>query len=249
MFYFTKPEYDEKIPLEAEVIRTIIKAIESADFLFKDFMREEDFDTDNGADSFIWNFYNRAITNALPADRFQIPVEQRGCWKFPEIYDKKTGYLYTLMRETRLAHLRNNASSEMFHYTNVLSKLNDSLSDSYCLANEQMNLFEPNYSPDDNDMLENILKSLTGQLDGPVNRYVLIAFNIVHGQVSMIKGVVPAIGMQYFNEEMWTDLKQVTYPDTGEDVQPADNDSIILLERKPNVHRKAKHDAEKEINN
>ena len=41
--------YKEKIPLDTCVVKSIVKSIENADYLYQNYMQEEKFPTDNGS--------------------------------------------------------------------------------------------------------------------------------------------------------------------------------------------------------
>lgn len=238
--------YKEKIPMDGIYVKRCVTAIEEADYLYKSFMLEEDFPTDNGSEGTKWNFINKQIKNGLPQDRFQIEVLYRGPWKFLGIYDRRTQYLYTMMREKNLVTLRRNAASRVFHYTNALSKLNEELKTEYTMENEQLCLFpDMMYDEAGNNSLKNILKSLIKKIDGTIKRYVLVAFDISHGQVTDIKAVIPAVGMNYFKEEDWTDFLSVSYSTEDKGGQEEVSDDVILLERRPKLKRRKKDNEKK----
>lgn len=239
--------YTKKIPLENEFIRAIINGIENADYLYREHMKVENFPTHNGDDGQKWNYINKAINETLPVDRFQIEVMQRGIWQFIGIYDKITGYLYTLMRQKNLSTLRKNADTKLFHYTNALSKLNSYLAGDFAIANEQMSLFpKALYDEAGEEELERILASLIKKIDNEIKCYVLVAFDISQGQVTSIKGIVPSIGMMYFKEENWNEALSPVY-DIEENITETEvAEDVILLEHKPRLRRKEKKNDKKE---
>lgn len=233
------PKYIEEIPLEKEHIMSIVSGITQGRLLFRDYMREENFPTDNGSQMSIWNYMNRAIRDKLPTERFQTVIMQRGIWKFLGIYDKDTRYLYTLMRKENLKILRQNPISKKYHYLNVLSKINDGLSQKYDVVEEQMAMF-PNLMYDDNGMetLKRILSSLTENVDGEIKRYVLITFSTFRDQVVELKGIVTALGLDYYKEENWNSISIPSYSVLDDEWTDSDlENSAILLHRKPNLKR------------
>lgn len=240
-------KYDVKIPLDRKYINIFVSAIESADYLYRNYMLEEEFPTDNGSEGAKWNYINKLVKTGLSEDRFQIEVLYRGPWKFLGIYDRKTKYFYTLMREKNLNMLRRNAMCKLFHYTNALSKLNDRLKNGYTVENEQLCLFPGMmYDEEGEELLEKILNTLIKKIDGTIKCYVLIAFDISHGQVTNIKGVVPSIGMNYFKEEDWTDFLSATYSEDDKGGEEEASEDIILLERRPKLERRKKIDEKRE---
>lgn len=128
--------YKEKIPLDTCVVKSIVKSIENADYLYQNYLQEEKFPTDNGSEGAKWNYINREVKNDMEEGRYQIEVLYRGPWKFLGIYDRTTRYFYTLMREKNLLSLRKNQSTKLFHYMNALSRLNEGLKDEYVVENE-----------------------------------------------------------------------------------------------------------------
>ena len=75
-----------------------------------------------------------------------------------------------------------------------------------------------------------------------MGRYALITFDSVQGQVREIKGIIPAKGLNYFLEENWEKYLSPNYPDSSEESQESEaSEDIILLELKPRLERKKKH--------
>ncbi len=239
--------YKEKIPMDGKYVKTFVRAIEDADYLYNNYMIEEDFPTDNGSEGARWNYINKQVKNNLLEDRFQIEVLHRGPWKFLGVYDRVTKYFYTMMREKNLATLRRNAESRLFHYTNALSKLNEELRADYVVENEQLCLFpDMMYDEDGKNTIENILNTLIKNIDGTIKRYVLIAFDISHGQVTDIKAVIPAMGMNYFKEENWTDFLSASYATEDKGGQEEVSEDVVLLERRPKLERRKRDDEKRE---
>lgn len=147
--------YREKIPLDSYIIKLIVKSIENADYLYQNYLLEEKFPTNNGSEGAKWNYINREVKKDLEAGRYQIDVLCRGPWKFLGIYDRKTRYFYTLMREKNLMSLRKSPNTKLFHYVNALSRLNEGLRSKYRIENEQLSLF-PNmmYDKDGEENLD-----------------------------------------------------------------------------------------------
>ena len=52
-------QYTDKIPLDTNVVKLIIKAIENADYLYCSYLQEEKFPTNNGSEGAKWNYINR----------------------------------------------------------------------------------------------------------------------------------------------------------------------------------------------
>lgn len=54
-------QYKDKIPLDTNVVKLIIKAIENADYLYCSYLQEEKFPTNNGSEGAKWNYINREV--------------------------------------------------------------------------------------------------------------------------------------------------------------------------------------------
>lgn len=231
--------YKEKIPLDTCVVKSIVKSIENADYLYQNYLQEEKFPTDNGSEGAKWNYINREVKNDMEEGRYQMEVLYRGPWKFLGIYDRTTRYFYTLMREKNLLSLRKNQSTKLFHYMNALSRLNEGLKDEYVVENEQLCLFpDMIYDEEGEETLDRILEKLIAKIDGSIERYVLISFDISHGQVIAIKGTVPAVGMNYYKEEDWADLLNASYSTDDTGASEEVSEEIVMLERKPKLRRR-----------
>lgn len=153
-------QYREKIPMDTSFIKSIVKAIENADYLYRNYLQEENFPTDNGSEGAKWNYINREVKNDVGEET-----------------------------------------------------------------------------------LDRILEKLIAKIDGSIERYVLISFDILHGQVTAMKGTIPAVGMNYYKEEDWADLLNASYSSDDTGVLEEVPEEIVMLERKPKLcRRKRKKD-------
>lgn len=245
--------YSMNIPLDPMFIRMILNAIPNAYFLYQGHINKQNFPTDNGSEGEIWNYINKCVMEVLPADKFQIVVMNRGRWKFLGIYDRTSKYLYTLMREKNLKNIQKTISEHLFHYVNALSKLNDSLANKYQTMYHQMTLFGVReYDARGEEILDKILSAMISEIDGKIERYVLILFDSDrNGHVNTIKGIIPAKGLDYYKEENWTSYVIEEYVMENEMDQEFEiSQSAILLQRKPKIKRvHKKEDAKKNENN
>ncbi|MBR2140455.1 MAG: hypothetical protein IJ963_06325 [Phascolarctobacterium sp.] len=198
--------YMKVIPLEVEIIIKIVNSIEAADYVCREELASYNCPTDNGIDGMYWNFRNREIERVLKGDRFHINVMRRGIWKLIGIYDKQTKFFYTLMRCKNFYNLRKNASKKLMHYLNALGRLNKNLLDKYDLLGEQLVLGEE-FALDKTyyEKLDDILASLLKDVDGDIETYALISFEMQYGQISQLEGIIPSVGMNYFARENWID--------------------------------------------
>lgn len=118
------------------------------------------------------------------------------------------------MRDKNLKNLRKKPHEHLFHYLNALSKLNDGLLGSYSVDYQQMSMFlEDTYDENGEATLESILEKMVHKIDGNIERYALIVFDAINGQVRDIRGVIPAKGLSYFKEENWEEHLSANYTD------------------------------------
>ena len=94
------------------------------------------------------------------------------------------------------------------------------------------------YDEEGEETLDRILEKLIAKIDGSIERYVLISFDISHGQVIAIKGIVPAVGMNYYKEEDWADLLNASYSTDTTGASEEVSEEIVMLERKPKLRRR-----------
>ena len=91
------------------------------------------------------------------------------------------------------------------------------------------------------------MEKLITKIDGFINRYVLISFDISHGQVTAIKGIVPAVGMNYYKEEDWADLLNASYYSAGLGGEEEVAEEVVLLERKPKLRRRKRKEEKRNV--
>ena len=121
----------------------------------------------------------------------------------------------------------------------VSQYLNEGLKDEYVVENEQLCLFpDMMYDEEGEETLDRILEKIIAKIDGSIERYVLISFDISHGQVIAIKGTVPAVGMNYYKEEDWADLLNASYSTDTTGASEEVSEEIVMLERKPKLRRR-----------
>ena len=100
---------------------------------------------------------------------------------------------------------------------------------------------EDTYDEDGEATLESILEKMVHKIDGNIERYALIVFDAINGQVRDIRGVIPAKGLSYFKEENWEEHLSANYTDGSETAQESEStNDIIVLERKPRLKRRKK---------
>ena len=99
-----------------------------------------------------------------------------------------------------LLSLRKNQSTKLFHYMNALSRLNEGLKDEYVVENEQLCLFpDMMYDEEGEETLDRILEKIIAKIDGSIERYVLISFDIFKSiKIPYIEKILKFLGKYSF---------------------------------------------------
>ena len=226
-----------EIPLLDSNKLAIIKAI--ADGYKKDiqdFKAEFNIETFNSIHFLKWDFANTNIINTLTDDRFQCIKVKRGSWTIVMIYDTETHFLYTLMKEERLAQLQDRVVKEKVHYLDALSSINKGLEGkSNHNKSLQLSFFTEESVWDES--VESLLEELLGNLKGKVEQYVLIAFSMDKSEIKSIRAIIPNEHLAVTYEEEWTDLIPVDF-DTSNPYESSileDEDEEIEIKLRKNA--------------
>lgn len=234
--------YGEPIPLDEEYRYMLIDAIQEASYLFSEYLKEHNLPTNNGHDGVKWNFINKQVISKFNSDRFAINVTSRGIWEFILIFDKVTGFLFTLMRDKNFINLQKNADKNLYHYLNALSRYNKDLYKEYIPVYEQGDLFdEIEFEESYYDDLDKISEKLTRKIELCIKRYALITFTEENGQATKLRCIIPTVGMNYFALENWSEYIGAQYTFKG--MQSGDinsTDSVIADDTEPVLRRKSK---------
>lgn len=233
-------DYDKRIPLEKEVISLLADCINEGHSDHRFYMATEKFLTDNGGDMNIWNYINKSIAGRMPDNLFQIAVFTRNRWQFIGIYDKRTKYLYTLMRAKNFEILRKQTEKKKRHYLNGLSLFNKDLRGNYYLKGQQLSFLESDpFSEEEVVTLEELCANFTANVDGEIKQHVLVTFKTEHGSVTSMFAYLLDIGFNYYHYENWSDYIGATYAfdmagtiETDEESKETSVDTPILLKRK-----------------
>lgn len=152
------------------------------------------------------------------------------------------------MRSKNLKNLRNKRENNIYHYLNVLSKLNDELEGRYQLNDEQLCLFEDEiFDREINDKLEKILNNMIKSFDGDIVRYALITFEQNCGNVTNIAGIIPVKGINDVYQEDWSECISAEYVDESVETNIAVSDTVILLQHKTNLKKKKEKETKNNV--
>lgn len=167
--------------------------------------REHINDRKSNAKKFLkWDLINRNFITNFSSDVLTAEYAKRGAWYFVPLFNKKTGTLFTVMREDRFTELqRKQEKRKKAHYIDALVKsFNIDLD-----QNKQMNLFGEEQF-DENEVkviVEGILRDF--QIDSSVvHRYATILFEEYNSELVSIRCCVLDSSLQIVDEENWNEF-------------------------------------------
>lgn len=232
--------YNKKIPLEQEKIRLFIKSFEDGEYMYYEKFREHPTVTQNGKGASIWNEIHTQIANNFVSDEFQVGQISRGqLWDLVYLYDKRTKYLYTFMREKNFHNLHmGKMSDNLYHYSNVLSRLNSELLGTYEPPYKQLSFIDTVCIDDDIDAkLSASLESMISSVEGEVERYAIVLVNCVKGVVKEIECVIPLAYAEPMYVEDWSEYIEAEYDTVNYDVEETvpHAEEIILYENNEDI--------------
>ena len=184
--------YNNKIPFEQDKIELVIKSFEDGEYLYIENYREHPTVTQNGKGAAIWNNIYTQLASNFKIPGYQTGKISRGFWDLLYLYDEETKYLYTFMREDNFKNLQSGRKRDkLFHYSNVLSRLNGELVGTYEIPYEQLSfLAEINVDEETDTKLEALLKDMTSSINGDIERYALVLVECKRGEVKGIECVI-----------------------------------------------------------
>ena len=155
-------DYNKKIPLEQDKIQRIIKSFEDGEFEYTENFKEHPTVTQNGRGAAIWNHIHTQLVKNFSIPGFKTDKISRGPWELIYIFDENTRYLYTFMRENNFTNLHTGSmQSRLYHYSNILSRLNGKLLGTYEPVNQQLSFVDTVTIDEETDTkLEALLKIL-----------------------------------------------------------------------------------------
>lgn len=225
-------KYNKKIPIEQESIRLMIKSFEDGDYEYRENFREHPTVTQNGRGAAIWNNIHTQLVNNFSGDDYQSGKIARGPWSLIYVYDRKSKYLYTFMREANFNNLQKGKKSDhLYHYSNILSRLNDELLGQYQPEYKQMSLFNDVSFDDDVDKrLGELLNEMINSIDGEISRYAIVLADCSRGVVNEIECVIPMAYSAPMYREDWNEYIQPDFDTSGFNVKETKPDESTLSE-------------------
>lgn len=191
-----RPEFKEKFAIAIkEAIGDDIKAD----------IKKNRFVTHNGDSSRIWDYINRNLSEACNIDESIASPTRRGPWEMLPIFDKKTGILMTVMRESRFKELgRDKGKRKTPHYMDALaSTLNPNL----LPYNGEQELFSVEESDERIEEKKKIVENILQDLGTPrpiVRQYVVILFESREFDLISLRACIINSKLQVVAQENWS---------------------------------------------
>lgn len=173
----------------AEIKKKIVHSVEDAvgDDILTD-IRQNNLFTNNNVPSRIWDLINTNLANSLASAGCTVLQTHSGPWKLVVVYEEKSQFILTFMREKRfeeLQRLRHRRSH--MHYLDMLSKVfNEKLE-----PDPQFKLFDHHFS-DENNISARTQTFLRGfqEESTTIRHHMLILFETTGFQLSHIRAVM-----------------------------------------------------------
>lgn len=241
--------YNKKIPLEQEKIQLIIKSFEDGEFEYTENFKEHPTVTQNGRGAAIWDNIHTQLKKNFSMLGFKTGTISRGPWELIYIFDERTKYLYTFMREKNFTNLhKGNMLSKLFHYSNILSRLNGKLLGTYEPQNQQMSFVDEIVIDGDTDAkLEYLLQEMANKINDDIERYAIVLVDYKHGVVKHIECVIPIAYMNPMYREDWSEYINAEYTTENYHVEETmpDEDAIMLYATNSDINLAIRDDENK----
>ena len=181
----------------------------------------------------LWDLIFTELDKNFKQVGYQVDTIKRGLWQALYIYDENSNYLYTFMRYKNFTNLQNKKpENKLFHYVNVLSKLNDNLKGMYKPEYEQISFFEELPLDEDTDIqLRKLLEEMLSKIKGEIERYAIVVVDQQKGKVQDIQCIIPTFNLETMYSESWNEFINVHYEYETSVIEPAaqENAEINLV--------------------
>lgn len=223
--------YNKKIPLEQDKIQLIVKSFEDGEFEYNENFKEHPTVTQNGRGAAIWNNIYTQLVKNFSVPGFKTDTISRGPWELVYIFDENTKYLYTFMRENNFANLHKGCMQDrVYHYSNILSRLNGELLGIYEPQYQQMSFVDTVTIDEDTDIkLESLLQAMVSKINDHIERYAIVLVDCKRGMVQQIECVIPIAYMNPMYREDWSEYIKAEYATESYHIEETMPDDEIML--------------------
>ncbi len=176
--------------------------------------------TQNSTPTRIWDFLNTNLCKKFIEFDIVAHPTKRGPWGLVPIFERKTGFLYILMRESRLKTLKEESSKRKnAHYAEALAK---SLNGDLVARQYQIPLLEINNEKFENEeYIRKIVQKIFEDLGVPgnvVKRHALVLFNDVNGVLLSLRCCIVDSNLHIVEEANWNEYIKVNESTIAEEV-------------------------------
>lgn len=161
--------------------------------------------TQNGTPGRIWDLIHRNVINTFNLDDIIAKPTKRGGWGLVPIFDKKTGFIYTLMREKRFEEIKKELPNRRnANYTDALA---NHLNKNLLPAERQILLFPGKKKFENQKYIENIVEKIFNDLSIPdqiVKRHAIILFDSSHYELLSLRCCVVNSNLEIVASANWS---------------------------------------------
>ncbi len=219
----------KKLEISPEISSTIVQCINDAvgDKIKEDIQRHH-LMTQNSTPSRIWDLLNTDLCTKFNSPDCMAYTSKRGPWEMVIVYEKKSGFLYSLMREKRYKEIHHKIRHrKRMHYVDILVRhLNSDL-----ISTKRQLSFIPiiPITFEDQDEISTAVQKLLENLlvDGVVlKRHVLVLFEGAKFQLSSVRAVMVDSNLDIVAEEDWSkyiSVEESIIADQVEDINVPSN--------------------------
>ncbi|MCQ4638566.1 DUF5986 family protein [Anaerovorax odorimutans] len=192
------------IDVDAKVVKEIVGIVnDSIGDRIKEDVRKQRLRTQNSTPTRIWDLLNTSLCEHFESDDCMSYITKRGPWQMVMLFEKKSGFLFTFMREKRFAQLAQDSKRKNMHYLDMLTRhLNSDLQGSQ----NQMSLFEKRFN--DQDQLQEAIDKLLKDLhkdDAIIQRHILVLFESSHYVLNSVRAVMIDSNLDIVAEVDWSE--------------------------------------------
>ncbi|MFC3788409.1 DUF5986 family protein [Paenibacillus sp. GCM10012307] len=211
-------KFDSSIPLSDKEKGRLIESIYNAyKNDVREFLLEYELETHNCVHFLRWDFTNTNIIRGFQSSHFQCLKAKRGPWRFVLIYDKESGFLYSLMREKRFLELQGRVNKDRVHYVDALASLNHDLDDSSNIERVfAQDLFDMDGAQWSGEV-QTVLQELIMSIDGPIKYYGLITFSSEKDEITSVTAYIPTTDLGIAHQENWNEYITADFSNTYEE--------------------------------
>lgn len=202
--------------------------------------------TQNSTPFRIWDLLNTKLCGAFQSPDCMAAPTKRGPWEMVVVYDKRSGNLFTFMREKRYAELHKSVGKRKApHYVDALVRI---LNAELLAPVGQMSFFQDNPNLADDETLSSIVQKVLHnlQIDSElVRHHVLVLFESSHFQLESVRAIMVDSRLNIVAEQDWSSsiaFEESTIMEQAESNTPANNPTRGLVlkpkatERKKQLH-------------